>query len=632
MKPVRVAIIGNPTVGKSTLFSSLTGIGVMISNYPGTTVEVARGSATHDGVTLELFDLPGVYSLDMTCAEERTVLDFLAEERPDVILNVIDATRLERNLYLTLEVLELGLPVVVALNMMEEAHAIGMEVDAERLSRLLGVPVVPIFLHGGLGLDELAHALFHPAKGKRFMPRYDRHVEEFIRQLTGMQMGLSRYDAIRLLMGAAGERYPEGVRSAAGLMREEIERTHGERIEEILASNRYGAAGLIARAVASQRPSRATLRERIDGLLMSPVSGMAILALIILGMLLIVFFVGGFLESVIVGAFDSMIISPASGSLAAHPLARVIVTYTLIGVQAGLGIVVPYIMTFYVLMSLLENSGYLTRAAFLLDDVMHRLRLHGRAMIPLILGFGCSVPAIMSTKTLQTRRERIITSAMVCMVPCSARSIVIMGLVATFVSVWAALSIYLLMLAITIMVGYVLGRVVRGEEMGFILEMVPLRVPMLKDVVDKTWMQMREFVYVAFPLLIAGSAFLGLLQYVGVLDYVNSLLAPITVGLLGLPPYAATALLFGILRKEMALETLAVLAGTAQFSLVLTPLQMYVFAVFTAIYMPCIATVTMLSRVVGVKDTLFITCLTFILALVISGLVAQIVPLLAAIL
>ncbi len=630
MKPVKVAIIGNPTVGKSTLFSSLTGIGVMISNYPGTTVEVARGTATHDGVTLELFDLPGVYSLDTMCAEERTVLDFLSGERPDVILNVIDATRLERNLYLTLEVLELGLPVVIALNMMEEAHALGIEVDAERLSRLLGVPVVPIFIHRGSGLDELAHALFRPAGGKRFIPRYDRHVEEFIRQLMGMRMGLSRYEAIRLLMGIA-DKYPEDVRSAAGLMREEVERTHGERIEEILAGNRYGAAGLIAKAVASQRPPPATLRERVDGLLMSPATGIAILSLIILGMLLIVFLVGGFLENIIVGAFDALIISPVYSSLSAYPLARVVLTYTLIGVQAGLGIVVPYIMTFYVLMSLLENSGYLTRAAFLLDDVMHRLRLHGRAMIPLILGFGCSVPAIMSTKALQTRRERIITSAMVCMVPCSARSIVIMGLVATFVSVWAALSIYLLMLAITIIVGYVLGRVVRGEEMGFILEMVPLRVPRIRDVADKTWMQMREFVYVAFPLLIAGSAFLGLLQYAGILDYVNSLLAPITVGLLGLPPYTATALLFGILRKEMALETLAVLAGTAQFSLVLTPLQMYVFAVFTTIYLPCIATAAMLNRVVGFKDMLLITGLTFALAIAISGLIAHLAPLLAAI-
>jgi ferrous iron transport protein B len=632
MKPIKVALIGNPTVGKSSLFSRLTGIGVIISNYPGTTVEVAHGRVAHDGVALDLSDLPGVYSLDTASAEERTVLDFLHEEKPDVILNVIDSTRLERNLYLTLEVLELGLPVIVALNMVEEAHALGMDIDAEQLSRILGVPVIPTFIHRGAGFEELTHALFHPRMLKPRLTRYDRHVEVFIRQLMGMQLGLRRYEAIRLLSNAPEtSKYPEGVRTAAGMMRKEIEESHNEPIDEILAGNRYAEAGLIAKSVVRQRPtSEATLRERIDDLLMSPVSGFIILALSILGMLLVVFIVGGFLEDVIVSAFENYIIVPVSGALTSHPLVNVVVKYTLIGIQAGLGIVVPYIMMFYLLMSVLENSGYLTRAAFLLDEVMHRFRLHGRAMIPLILGFGCSVPAIMSTKALQTKRERIVTSAMVCMVPCSARSIVIMGLVASFVSIWAALSIYLLMLSITIVIGYVLGRAVKGEETGFVMEMVPLRMPRLGDIIDKTWVQMKEFVYVAFPLLIAGSAVLGVLQYAGILEVANGLLAPITTGILGLPSYTATALIFGVLRKEMALETLAVLAGTAQFNTVLTGLQMYVFAVFTTIYMPCIATVTMLNRVVGLKDTILITGLTFVLALVISGLIANLVPLVAS--
>lgn len=633
MMPVKVALIGNPSVGKSTLFSRLTGIGVIISNYPGTTVEVAHGRITHDDLVFDLSDLPGVYSLDTMSAEEQTTLEFLSHEKPDVILNVVDSTRLERNLYLTLEVLELGLPVVVALNMVEDARALGMDIDAENLSRILGVPVIPTSPFKGIGLDGLIHELAHPRTVRPRLTRYDRHIEAFIRQLMGMDLSVKRYDAIRLLSGTADlSKYSKGVRTAAGIMREEIERTHDAPIAEILASNRYGEAGLIAKSVVHRRPiSEMSAKELIDDLLINPISGFVILALVILSMLLIVFLVGGFLENLIVSAFDRLILTPISGALTPHPFIQVIVRYTLIGIQAGLGIVVPYIMTFYVLMSLLENSGYMTRAAFLLDDIMHKFRLHGRAMIPLILGFGCSVPAIMSTKALQTKRERIITSAMVCMVPCSARSIVIMGLVATFVSLWAALSIYLLMLAITVLIGYVLGRVVKGEETGFVMEMSHLRIPRAMDIVDKTWVRMQEFVYVAFPLLIVGSAVLGVLQYVGVLGVVNALLAPVITGILGLPPYTATALLFGILRKEMALETLAVLAGTAQFNLVFTPLQMYVFAVFTTVYMPCIATVTMLSRVVGPKDTILITGLTFLLALIISGLIAHLVPLLAAI-
>jgi ferrous iron transport protein B len=632
MKPIKVALIGNPSVGKSTLFSRMTGIGVIISNYPGTTVEVAHGRIAHDDLVIDLSDLPGVYSLDTMSAEERTTLEFLHNERPDVILNVVDSTRLERNLYLTLEVLELGLPVVVALNMVEDARALGMDIDADALSRILGVPVIPTSPFKGIGLDELIHELAHPRLVKPRLTRYDRHVEEFINQLMGMSLSLRRYDAIRLLSGSfnAAE-YPEGERTAAGIMREEIERTHNAPIAEILAGNRYGEAGLIAKGVVRRRPTAdMTPGERIDDLLINPISGFVILALVILGMLLIVFLVGGFLENLIVNAFSGLILSPASAALTPYPFIQVVVKYTLIGIQAGLGIVVPYIMTFYVLMSLLENSGYMTRAAFLLDEAMHRFKLHGRAMIPLILGFGCSVPAIMSTRALQTKRERIVTSAMVCMVPCSARSIVIMGLVATFVSIWAALSIYALMLAITILIGLILGRAVKGEETGFVMEMSPLRVPRAMDIVDKTWVRMKEFVYVAFPLLIVGSAVLGVLQYAHILDVLNDLLAPITAGILGLPPYTATALIFGILRKEMALETLAVLAGTAQFNLALTPLQMYVFGVFTTIYMPCIATVTMLSRVVGLRDTILITGLTFLLAIGISGLIAHLAPLLAA--
>ncbi|HTX43820.1 MAG TPA: ferrous iron transport protein B [Methanocella sp.] len=634
MKPIKVALIGNPNVGKSLLFSRLTGIGVIISNYPGATIEVEHGRVTHDGVTLDLSDLPGIYSLDTMNPEERTVLDFLKNERPDIVLNVVDSTRLERNLYLTLEILELGLPVIVALNMIDESRARGMEIDSDRLSELLGVPAIPTSAQKGTGLDELIHALLNRPVGKPRLTRYDRHIEAFIRQLMGMDLTLRRYDAIRLLADTAdASKYPEGVRTAARLMKEEMERTHDEPIAETMAGNRYAEAGLLTKSVMRRRPSsEATLRERLDGLFLNPISGFAILVITILSMLLIVFLVGGFLEDVISKAFGDLILTPVSGAFSAYPFVQIVVKYTLIGIQAGLSIVVPYIMTFYILMAVLENSGYLTRAAFLLDEIMHRFKLHGRAMIPLILGFGCSVPAIMSTKALQTHRERIVTSAMVCMVPCSARSVIIMGLVARFVSIPAALSIYLLVLALTIVLGFVLGRVVKGEETGFVMEMVPLRMPRAKDVIDKTWLQMKEFVYVAFPLLIVGSALLGVLQYAHILDFVNTVMAPVTSGILGLPSYTATALIFGILRKEMALETLAVLAGTSveHLGTALTPLQMYVFGVFTTIYMPCVATVTMLNRVVGLKDMVLITALTITLAIVISGLVAHLAPLVLA--
>ncbi len=617
-----VVLVGNPSVGKSTLFSRLTGIGVLISNYPGTTVEISRARILHDEIALELRDLPGVYSLDTDGPEEQAVRQSLSDERPDVVLNVVDASRLERNLYLTLELLEMGLPVVVALHMSEDAARRGMTFDAGRLAELLGTSVIPVSARSGKGLEELVHALGAPPDPRGYRQvRYDRHVEAAVRELQSSSV--SRRRAMTLLTSGASTGEPPEVLSAAASLRAEVEGGHGTSIAELVAGNRYSAAGLIARAVTSKQPARRPRRERLDDLLVSPVAGTALVAATLLGMLLVVFFVGGFLEDWIVTALDRVLIVPVKAALAGFPFLQVVVEYTLIGIQAGLGIVVPYIMTFYVLMALMENSGYLTRAAFLLDAAMHRLGLHGRSMIPLILGFGCSVPALMSTRGLQTRRERVITAALVCLVPCSARSIVILGLVAHFVSVWAALSIYGLMFLLIVAVGLILGRAVKGERTGFVLEMVPLRIPSAKDVAAKTWMQMREFIYLAFPLLIAGSAVLGVLQYAGVLQTVSQVLSPITSGWLGLPDYSATALMFGLLRKEMALETLAVMAGTANFALVLTPLQMYVFAVFTSICMPCLASLAMLKRVVGWRDMLWIALLTVVLALLLSGLINQ---------
>jgi len=618
----RVLVVGNPSVGKSTLFSQLTGVGVLISNYPGATVEIARGRVLHDESALELWDVPGVYSLDTDGAEEQTVRRALAEEPPDVVLNVVDASRLERNLYLTLELLELGLPVVVALHMHEEASRRGMRLDIDRLAVLLGVPVVPVSARSGVGLEDLVHALsVPPDPGRHRQVQYDRHLDGALRKLQAR--GLSRRQALALLVsGGSGDEPPETAAAAASL-RADVEISHGASIADLVAGNRYGEAGLIAREVTKRRPDRREGHARLDDVLMHPVAGPALVAAVLLGMLLTVFFVGGFLEDWIVTRLGQWLIVPAKAAMAGRPFAQVVVEYTLIGVQAGLGIVVPYIMTFYVLMALMENSGYLTRAAFLLDSVMHRLNLHGRSMIPLILGFGCTVPALMATRSLQTRRERVVTSALVSLVPCSARTIVILGLVAHFVSVWAALSIYALLLVLIVAAGFILGRTVKGERTGFVLEMVPLRAPTVREVAAKTWMQMKEFVFLAFPLLIAGSATLGVLQYAGVLRAVNQALSPLTSGWLGLPDYSATALLFGVLRKEMALETLAVMGGTAEFDRVLTPLQMYVFAVFSSIYVPCLASMAVLKRVVGWRDMLWITLLSVGLAILLSGLINQ---------
>ncbi|HUM77508.1 MAG TPA: nucleoside recognition domain-containing protein, partial [Methanoculleus sp.] len=269
----------------------------------------------------------------------------------------------------------------------------------------------------------------------------------------------------------------------------------------------------------------------------------------------------------------------------------------------------------------LEDSGYMTRAAFLADNAMHRLGMHGGAVIPITLAFGCNVPAIMSIRLLHSRRERIIASFLVTMVPCSARTVIIAGIVAGFVGLAAAFSIYAIVFILIIITGLLLSRVVPGERFGMIMEMAPLRRPVPRLVMKKAWSRLSEFLFIAMPLLLIGSVVLGLLEFFGVMTVFEGIVEPYTMGLLGLPGYSATALIFGILRKEMAFETLAILAGTADLGAVLSSLQLYVFAVVTVLFIPCLATITVLLREVGSRITFAITVYTVALGLLIGGFI-----------
>jgi len=333
-----------------------------------------------------------------------------------------------------------------------------------------------------------------------------------------------------------------------------------------------------------------------------------------------VFLVGGLLERIIVGLFQVYAILPLL-SLGLPPLAEEIAVSVLIGLQAGLGIAFPYILLFFLLLSLLEDSGYMTRAAFLADRAMHRLGMHGGAIIPMILGFGCNVPALMAVRNLGTKRERIIAAFLITLIPCSARTVIIAGMVAAFVGIPAALSIYAMVFLVILLTGILLSRVTPGSQVGMILEVAPLRRPKAGLVLAKSWHRLRDFLRLALPLLVAGSVLLGILQYYGILAAFEELLAPLFVGLLGLPSYAVTALLFGILRKEMAVGTLAVLAGTADLPAVMTGLQIYIFAVMSAFFVPCISTMAVLSRENGWKVALLVTVYTVLLGIAIGAMI-----------
>lgn len=614
---MRFALVGNPSVGKSLIFNQLTGLGVEVSNYPGTTVELQRGNTCFQREMIELVDLPGVYSLDGESDEEVLVRRFLEQQDTDAVIAVVNVTRLERNLYLLLQVAEYGLPMVVVLNMADEAAKQGIEIDPGPIRDLLGVEVILTAASQGKNIDRIIPAALAATRPSKVEVPYDHHIEAAVRSL-GKISSADRKESIRALQGFGDN--PD-LLEAARTIADEIESRHRMTVTQIIAANRHNFAHQIAGL---------TVREKAlhhetdpDSILTRIFPGIPILLGILVGMLLVVFIVGSFLEEVIVGLFNVFAIQPFL-ALGLPPLAEALGTSVLLALQAGLGIAFPYVFLFYVIISVLEDSGYMTRAAFLADNAMHRVGMHGGAVIPLTLAFGCNVPAIMSVRLLHSRRERIIASFLVTMVPCSARTVIIAGIVAGFVGIGAAFSVYAIVFALILVTGLVLSRVTPGEQFGMIMEMVPLRRPDARLVMKKAWSRLSEFLFIAMPLLLAGSVVLGLLEFFGIMAIFEQLVEPYTMALLGLPGYSATALVFGILRKEMAFETLAILAGTADLGAVLSSLQLYIFAVVTVLFVPCLATITVLLREVGSRITLAVTLYTVALGLLIGGLMYRI--------
>ncbi|HQC33251.1 MAG TPA: ferrous iron transport protein B [Methanoculleus sp.] len=614
---MKFALIGNPSVGKSLIFNQLTGLGVEVSNYPGTTVELQRGNTCFQREMIELVDLPGIYSLDGESGEEALVRRFLEQQDTDVVIAVLSATRLERNLYLLLQVAEYGLPMVVVLNMVDEAAKQGLEIDPGPIGDLLGVEVILTAASQGKNIDRIIPAALAATRPVKVEVPYDHHIEAAIRSL-GKISAADRKESIRALQGF-GEN-PD-LLEAAQTIAEEIESRHRMTVAQIIAANRHNFAHQIAGLTIKEK----TLHQKtdLDGILTRVIPGIPILIGILLGMLLVVFVVGSFLEELIVELFDIFLLQPFL-ALGLPPIVDALGTALILALQAGLGIAFPYVFLFYIIISVLEDSGYMTRAAFLADNAMHRVGMHGGAVIPLTLAFGCNVPAIMSVRLLHSRRERIIASFLVTMVPCSARTVIIAGIVAGFVGIGAAFSVYAIVFALILVTGLVLSRVTPGEQFGMIMEMVPLRRPDARLVMKKAWSRLSEFLFIAMPLLLVGSVVLGLLEFFGIMAIFEGFVEPYTMALLGLPGYSATALIFGILRKEMAFETLAILAGTADLGAVLSSLQLYIFAVVTVLFIPCLATITVLLREVGSRITLAVTIYTVALGLFIGGLMYRI--------
>ncbi len=645
-----IGLAGNPNVGKSVFFHQFTGIGVTVSNYPGTTVEISEGITEYKDRKVKVVDLPGVYSLGATAEDEWVARRAIFERDIDVIVNVVDASNLERNLYLALQLIELDIPLVIALNQQDVAAKAGIRIDPDTLSEKLGVPVIPTVATQGKNVSKVLakskEVVLEEKKPEKKM-KMGKDLEEKISPLTEeIREKLEsppfefppRTLAIKLLEGdeeiinstVEQENGEEIVQRARELARE-INEQHGEASAFRIARERHGLANLISEESSEKTEVEPPLSEKISSLTTETKTGIPILVGVFFGLLMLLLYGGGFIEGVLVGNWEKYV-QPQLLNLFQQIFPPQIANIFDIGLNLGikgiLAVLFPYILVFFLALAILEDSGYLPRMAYVMDSIMHKIGLHGKAVIPMLGGFGCSVPAIMSTRGLTSRRQKLITSFLITMIPCSARTAVILGTVGR-IGIVPTLFIYGIILGLIFLVGLLLNRFLSGETTGMVMEMPSLKKPKLKPVLTKTWNRMEEFIYVATPLLIVGSFLIGILEVSGLMDLIAQPFSPITKGLLGLPPLVIVPLLYGIIRKEGALVLLGSVLPAAGYAGIgdLPPLNLFVFALVVAIYLPCIATFAVLKRELGLKEAIGISLLTIALAIVMGGLINHLNPL-----
>lgn len=645
-----IALAGNANVGKSVIFNQLTGLNQIVGNWPGKTVERAEGKLFFHGYTIHVIDLPGIYSLSTYSMEEIVSRDYIAVEKPDIIINVVDSSALERNLYFTLQLLELKAPIIMDLNQVDFAAKKGIRIDAEKLSKALGIPVIPTVATTGTGVKELLSEVIRvveqKTKLKPLKVKYGKEIESRLKKLKTLvqekvphlcEIYPSRWIAVKLLerdpdvIGKV-QRYKEGdeVISSAETLAMEIERIHGEPSPVIMASERYRIANTITKDVANViTPPELTLEEKLDEITAHKIFGYPILIAVMAAMFALIFVGGDFLISGLGIIFDDILIPTITNILLGvlpSAIVDIICGGIISGIAAGVTIALPYIVPFYILLAILEDSGYLPRAAFLMDNLMHKIGLHGKAFIPLILGYGCNVPACIGCRIMETERERFLAGFVTVLIPCAAVTVVILGLVGRYVGLHAALALYAFDLILVFVLGRLAYRALPGEPVGLIMEMPPYKKPSPKNVFLKTWSRTRDFVYIAFPLIIVGSVVLESLSVAGLMKPLADAMSPVITGWLGLPPESGIPLTFGILRKELTLILLSELVAPKTLPEALTATQMIVFSLVTMIYIPCIATVAAMIREYGLKRALAVAALDILLALFLGGIAFRLLP------
>ena len=662
MKEILVALAGNQNCGKTTLFNALTGSNQHVGNFPGVTVEKKEGKVRgHEEI--RIVDLPGIYSLSPYTSEEIVTRDFILNEQPDVILNIVDATNIERNLYLSLQLMELEKPMVIALNMMDEVNRSGNHVDVEQLSERLKVRVVPISASRRDGIDDLVAAVSAAAADEA---KFDldfcsgaihraihsiAHIIEDHAQQAGIP---KRFAATKLVDGDEPmQRLLNLHESDLNIIEhivKQMEEELGTDREAALADMRYSyIESLVAQCVSRHHETREQQRsEKLDRWLTHKYLGIPIFLCIMLLIFYLTFVpIGGTLQSLLESGID-MFVSWLDVQMEAWQVSSWLHSLVIDGICAGVGSVLsflPLIVVLFFFLSLLEDSGYMARVAYIMDKALRKIGLSGKSFVPMLIGFGCSVPAIMSTRTLSSERDRKMTLILTPFMSCSAKLPIYGMITAAFFPQHAAvvmLGVYLIGILVAILCGLLFKQTLfKGNPVPFVMELPAYRIPDARSVLMHMWEKAKDFLHRAFTIIFAATIIIWFLQsydfsFHAVSDASASMLAVIGEKIawifepLGFADWrASSALITGITAKESVVSTLSILTGAstdAGLSSVLqtmfTPLSAFAFLCFTVLYMPCVAAFAATKRELGtLKEALFAvlfqTGVAYIVALII---------------
>ncbi|AHF79780.1 ferrous iron transport protein B [Thermococcus paralvinellae] len=649
-----VALAGNPNVGKTTIFNALTGLRQHIGNWPGVTVEKKEGIMKYKDREFLVVDLPGTYSLTAHSIDELIARNFILEGNADVIVDVVDSSCLMRNLFLTMEILEMGVKnVIIALNKIDLAKKKGVTIDFRKMEKVLGIPVVPMNAKEGIGIEELKKTIVAMADGKittnPVVPVYDEiiereisHISEILRETSldekynirwlSIKLLTRDEEVIKLVLKQLGQ---EKLNEIMGHI-SELEQYYKRSLDMVIANQKYEFIdGLIHQFVTHFAEQKETISDQLDKILTHPIYGMISLFIIFYLLFKFVFTIGTPMQETLNLLFASL--GDLVGSHISNETLRGLVVDGIIG---GVGSVLsffPLVFLLFVAMSILEDSGYMARAAVVMERIMRKFGLPGKSFIPMVLAFGCNVPAVMATRALDDEKDRILTMLINPLVPCSARMVVITFLAGVFFEnhkALVAVGIYAISLGLALISALILGRfVIKGEESPFIIELPDYLVPSWKTVIIHSWERSKEFLRKAGTIILAGAVAIWYLsnypQPVGTgLSYAEMLgrfFEPLAK-LMGLDWKAAVSLIFGIIAKENVIATYGVIYGVghseeALISLMrqaMNPLQAFVLALVTTLYLPCIATIAAIRSESGIKWALVASLYNLVLATVVG--------------